>query len=60
MKELADQAPDSEFRKFVADIKKAIRIYEGYLKMVFGELPSRRVDLDEDEMQQQIQAQDED
>jgi uracil-DNA glycosylase len=60
IRKLADQGKDSPFRQFVSDIKKAIRTYEGYLQMVFGEVPSRRVDLDEDEMQQQIQGQDED
>lgn len=57
-RKLADQAPDSPFRQFVKDIKQAIRTYEEYLKMTFGEVPSRRLDLDEDEMQLQLQGED--
>jgi DNA polymerase len=60
IRKLADEDEKSPFRHFVADIKKAIRTYETYMELVFGEVPSRRVDLDENEMHQQIQATDED
>lgn len=58
IRKLADQGEDSPFRHFVTDIKKAIRVYESYLGMVFGEVPTSRVDLDEQAMQEQLQGED--
>ncbi len=58
LRKLADQGPDSPFRQFVKDIKKAITTYEAYLEMVFGIVPHGRGGLDEDEMQSQIQGED--
>lgn len=58
IRKLADQGPDSPFRHFVKDIKKAIATYEAYLEMVFGIVPQSRINLDEEDMQQQLQGED--
>lgn len=55
-RKLEDFAPDSPFRQFVADIKKAIRAHEVYHEMVFGLLPSSNQESDDEAMHRQIQA----
>lgn len=52
---LADQGPDNPFQQFVDDIKKAIRTYEEYLRMVFGGVPDRQIARTDAELQLQLQ-----
>jgi DNA polymerase len=59
VRELADQGPDNPFRKFVGDLKKAVRTYDTYMETVFGVIPADRDALDEAELHYEIQSEDE-
>lgn len=56
IRKLADQGPDSPFRQFVTDIKKAIKTHEVYREMVFGIVPTSDPTINDEEMHQQLQA----
>lgn len=44
LRKIADRGPDSPFRQFVADLRKAATIYERYMEYAFGVLPMVRSD----------------
>lgn len=56
LRKLADQGPDSPFRQFVADIKRAVRTYEQYCELVFGDIPSSTPAPDDETLHAQIRA----
>ena len=50
-RKLGDKGPTSPFRQFVADIKKAVGIYERYMHEVFGGVPAAPETLSDSELE---------
>lgn len=56
VRKLADQGSDSPFRQLLIDLRKAIRTYEMYLEVVFGIVPTKHSTAEDEELHQQLQA----
>lgn len=54
MRKLADQGPDSPFRQFIGDIKKAVKTYETYAEIAFGAVPKHRDTVSDEDVQRQM------
>ena len=52
---LADHGADSPYRKLIADLRTAVRIYDYYREIVFGILPAEIPEFDEEALQNQIE-----
>lgn len=55
LRKIADKGHNSPFRELVADLRKAVKIYEQYLQEVFHMTPTGRSDVSLEEVQQLCQ-----